>query len=116
MKEGRREGVGKSLFTFIVATHCWKIPASLCPPLPCPVPTAWWTQTTDCSLKRDLWSMREREEGVRSRGREREGRDGRDGVTEGQTEGAGRTGGREGVLEEGGKGGGRDGVGKEEGK
>ena len=72
MKEGRRERVGKSLFTSIVATHCWEIPASLYPPLPCPVPTAWWTQTTDSSLKRDLWSMRERKEGVRSRGREGE--------------------------------------------
>ena len=70
--EGGKEGVGKSLFTSIVATHCWEILAILCPPLPCPVPTAWWTRTADSSLKRDLWSMREREKGVRSRGREGE--------------------------------------------
>ena len=85
----------ESLLTSIVATHCWEIPASLCPPLPCPVPTAWWTQTTDSSLKRDLWSMREREEGVRSRGREAEGgsKGGRERRKKGRSE-RGREGGR----------------------
>ena len=104
MKEERGEGVGKSLFTSIVATHCWEIPASLSP-LPCPVPTAWWTQTTDSSLKRDLWSTREREEGVRSRGREGERGKRWKGWSNRGTEGAGRTRGRKGVLKEGGEGG-----------